>query len=305
MFYEYNDELIAIDAESISQNFLSTGYVQLRELNSLYDDIGVPYRFVMMCHNSHKYYSVEVGEDCVYGVMNIINPAVASSDNDRIGFFASRNMVIVVELFDEDCSVRDRFLSAVHRYDPTDIDAQKLCFAIFDSLLDGDNDFMQDMEEYVDSLEQRVLNNNEENSFNQTLLGAKNQLQHMHNYYNSVEDIAFTFLKNDVIGGNDAYFELLIGRVKRLKDNLRMLSDSIVHLREAYHSSLEIRQNNIMKVMTLYTVVFSPLSFIVGWYGMNFDMPELKWRLGYVFVILVAVLVVLFLLIFFKYKKWI
>ena len=59
-------------------------------------------------------------------------------------------------------------------------------------------------------------------------------------------------------------------------------------LRDLHFSQISIRQNEIMKVLTIVTSIFIPLSFIAGVYGMNFDrdvspwnMPELRWTYGY------------------------
>ena len=52
---------------------------------------------------------------------------------------------------------------------------------------------------------------------------------------------------------------------------------------------MDIRLNRLMYIFTIMTVVFLPLTLIVGWYGMNFTgMPELHWKYGYPFVILLA-----------------
>ena len=60
-----------------------------------------------------------------------------------------------------------------------------------------------------------------------------------------------------------------------------------------------------MKVLTIVTAIFLPLSLIAGWYGMNFtDMPLLRWRWGYVTVAAVSALVVALLIWYFKRKKW-
>jgi magnesium transporter len=62
--------------------------------------------------------------------------------------------------------------------------------------------------------------------------------------------------------------------------------------------------NNTMKVLTVITAIFVPLTFIVGVYGMNFDnMPELHWHYGY-FYILGAMLVFAAAATAFAYKKW-
>ena len=64
-------------------------------------------------------------------------------------------------------------------------------------------------------------------------------------------------------------------------------------LQDAYSSYLDLKTNHIMGVFTAVTTIFFPLTLVVGWYGMNFEnMPELSWRFGYLFVIIVSILVV-------------
>ena len=60
-----------------------------------------------------------------------------------------------------------------------------------------------------------------------------------------------------------------------------------------------------MKIFTVVTAVFLPLTLLVGWYGMNFSsMPELHWKYGYPAVALVSVGIVAGLVVYFKKKKW-
>jgi magnesium transporter len=74
---------------------------------------------------------------------------------------------------------------------------------------------------------------------------------------------------------------------------------------DIYLSSLNCRLKEIMKVLTVIGTVFMPLTFLSGWYGMNFkNMPELDWRYGYVMVICIALAVVTSMAIYFKRKHW-
>jgi magnesium transporter len=59
-----------------------------------------------------------------------------------------------------------------------------------------------------------------------------------------------------------------------------------------------------MKLFTVVTVIFMPLTLIVGWYGMNLKMPEFSWHFGYLFVIGLSLCTLLVSLMFFKRKKW-
>ncbi|MBZ5498028.1 MAG: magnesium/cobalt transporter CorA [Acidobacteriia bacterium] len=86
-----------------------------------------------------------------------------------------------------------------------------------------------------------------------------------------------------------------------LLENYRDVASSLM---EVYLSSLGNRTNEIMKVLTMFAAIFIPLSFIAGIYGMNFDIPELKWALGYPYALGLMALVAIGLLYYFRRKGW-
>ena len=83
------------------------------------------------------------------------------------------------------------------------------------------------------------------------------------------------------------------------------LSDSADHLQDAYSSFLDMKMNRSMKILTVITTAFFPLTIIVGWYGMNFQsMPEFTWRYGYIYVIVLSVVIVAALVAIARKHKW-
>ncbi len=83
------------------------------------------------------------------------------------------------------------------------------------------------------------------------------------------------------------------------------MSDNTNHLLTLYFSISAQRTNEVIRVLTLFSVFFMPLTFIVGIYGMNFDvMPELRWRLGYPVVIGFMIVVTLIIFSWFRRKGW-
>ena len=83
------------------------------------------------------------------------------------------------------------------------------------------------------------------------------------------------------------------------------MSENTNHLLTLYFSISSQRTNEVIRVLTIFSVFFMPLTFIVGIYGMNFDfMPELRWKLGYPGVLLVMVAVTLSIYIWFRKKHW-
>ena len=91
-------------------------------------------------------------------------------------------------------------------------------------------------------------------------------------------------------------------RVADLCDSYRELVSGAL---DAYLTTASNRMNEIMKVLTAMSTVMLPLTFIAGVYGMNFEhMPELKWRYGYPFSLGLMGVVALFMLGYFKRKRW-
>ncbi|CAN0573969.1 unnamed protein product [Ectocarpus sp. 12 AP-2014] len=99
---------------------------------------------------------------------------------------------------------------------------------------------------------------------------------------------------------------------KELKDNINQASDSSDSYREIlndqlnlYHTSISTKLNDVMKFLTIFSVIFIPLTFIAGIYGTNFDnVPELHYTYSYYIMWGVMVVVAIAMLIYFKKRKW-
>lgn len=93
--------------------------------------------------------------------------------------------------------------------------------------------------------------------------------------------------------------------IVRVIDTVETYRDLLSGMMDLYMSSVSQRMNEVMKTMTIITTIFVPLTFIVGVYGMNFDiMPELRTEYGYYVVWCVMIFIVVLLFIFFRVKKW-
>ena len=89
-------------------------------------------------------------------------------------------------------------------------------------------------------------------------------------------------------------------------DSVESYRDIISGMLEIYLASVSNRMNEVMKVLTIISTIFIPLTFVVGVYGMNFEfMPELKMKWAYPTVMLGMLLIVAGMLFFFRKRKWI
>ena len=88
-------------------------------------------------------------------------------------------------------------------------------------------------------------------------------------------------------------------------DTIESFRDMLSGLLDIYLSTVSNRMNEVMKVLTIIATIFIPLTFIAGIYGMNFQfMPELAWRWSYPIVWGVMLAVVVFMVVYFRRKKW-
>ncbi|MEZ4607734.1 MAG: magnesium/cobalt transporter CorA [Deinococcales bacterium] len=88
-------------------------------------------------------------------------------------------------------------------------------------------------------------------------------------------------------------------------DAVETLREVLASMHDLYLSKLSFKMNEIMKVLTIISTIFIPLSFVAGIYGMNFDhMPELHWRYGYGLFWLLIVILISSMFIYFWRKRW-
>ncbi|MCD9018558.1 magnesium/cobalt transporter CorA [Parachryseolinea silvisoli] len=104
---------------------------------------------------------------------------------------------------------------------------------------------------------------------------------------------------------NLRFYSDVYDHVVHLIDSVDTYRDLTAGLMDAHINAMNTRMNEVMRVLTVISTIFMPLTFIVGVYGMNFHhMPELSWHWGYYGVWGVMAALVIVMLSFFRYKKW-
>jgi magnesium transporter len=93
-------------------------------------------------------------------------------------------------------------------------------------------------------------------------------------------------------------------KAERLYGLVVNLRDYVTQVREAYQAQVDIDLNKTMRWFTVIATIFTPLTVITGWYGMNFMIPEFGYKYSYPIVIALSLLVVVCSVIFFKKRKW-
>lgn len=188
------------------------------------------------------------------------------------------------------------------------IDDQQLLYRFFAGLFKGDMAYLEKLEARINEGELIILEGNSRENAPRRISDWRRELLRLKRYYEQLDTIFDEMCDNDngLIEANIlARLEVLGRRTDRYLQKVCALQELVAQLREAYQSQLAIQQNDLMRVFTIVTVLFLPLTLITGWFGMNFvNMPELQSEWGYPVIIAASILLVAGLLWFFKHKKW-
>lgn len=187
-----------------------------------------------------------------------------------------------------------------------DLPVVRILYSFFSELIKGDINRLEEFEEAITATEDELLTSSKKGCAAE-IIAYRRELLRFKKYYEQLNQIFEEFIENEIglIPKEDLrYFRILDSKLDRLFSHVLNLRDYVTQVREAYQAQIDIEQNSLMKVFTVVTAIFLPLTLIVGWYGMNLQMPEFSWKFGYLLVICVSIVVVVFCLVFFKRKKW-
>ncbi|MEN7548401.1 magnesium/cobalt transporter CorA [Rapidithrix thailandica] len=182
-----------------------------------------------------------------------------------------------------------------------------LVYRLMDAVVDNYVYLVENIGEQIENLELKILKNS-----GQEVLSAINMHKRELNFASKTMRPA-----RDMIMRLNRQDEHFIS--KKTRPFLKDLLDIIVHVTETidsyremlsdflniYHTGISARLNSIMKVLTIFSTIFIPLTFIAGIYGMNFEnMPELHHPMGYPIAMSAMAVVGVSILMLMKYKKW-
>lgn len=102
-----------------------------------------------------------------------------------------------------------------------------------------------------------------------------------------------------------AYFRDLHDHIMQVTESVDTFRDLLNGMLDSYYSTITTRTNSVVKVLTLFSAIFMPLTFITGIFGMNFrNFPELEWHYGFQGSLIMMVVVIIVMITIFKWKKW-
>jgi len=233
---------------------------------------------------------------------------------EQVSIFFGENFVLSfhrgrVERFEP---VRRRLRSASGRI--RSLGEDYLLYCLLDLVIDEAFPVLEDFGDRVERLETSALENPDRSTVSD-IHGLKRELLMMRRVLWPHRDVINSLLRDDAAMISDTtrvYLRDCYDHAVQVIDLIEMYRDITSGILDVYLSAMSNRLNDVMRVLTVISTIFIPLTFITGLYGMNFGndtnspwaMPELRWYYGYPLSLLLMILVAVGMLVFFKHKKW-
>ncbi|MET2984025.1 magnesium/cobalt transporter CorA [Aureibaculum conchae] len=185
--------------------------------------------------------------------------------------------------------------------------ADYLAYSLIDVIVDNYFLLLEDIGEEIESLEDRMLDNQDSNN-KSAIHRLKKELLTIRKSIAPLREAIGRFAKTDsplVEKDTPVFIRDLYDHTIQVMDTVESFRDLLNGLQDLYISEVSFKMNQVMQMLTLVATIFIPLTFLAGIYGMNFEnIPELRWKYGYFAFWGFIVVIFVGLLIYFKRKKW-
>ena len=245
----------------------------------------------------------EVRPDCLSGTI-LFPKSDRGGGRLAFGWLLARNRAVLVD-------DGDFLLPYLRRMDkeryPVGGGVGRFFYGLLSMLTAKDLRRLEEIEDQAEGLEDRVLGGELE-GFSPAMTQLRKRAMAWFRCYSQLDDMAGRLRENEAglfSPEEERLFRLYEERVIRLREESQLLREYCLQVQTMFQAEIDLRQNRTMKILTVVTTIFLPLSLLAGWYGMNFTgMPELTWKYGYPAAIAVSVGIVILSLWICKKKKF-
>ena len=228
-------------------------------------------------------------------------------NQEQISFILGSNYLISFQekAADHFSDIRDRIVKARGKIRSKGPDF--LLFRMLEAIIDNYFEVLENITERIENIDERIHNTNNKTIFKEIEL-EKRKLIELRKIIQPTRDITLQILNSEsnfLDKSNLRYFANLKSSCLSILEEIDANKQILEGLTNLYYASQGQRMNQIMKVLTIVSAIFIPLTFIVGVYGMNFEnIPELKHQNGY-FIIMACMLILgISLLAYFIKRGW-
>ncbi|MBK8820379.1 MAG: magnesium/cobalt transporter CorA [Saprospiraceae bacterium] len=253
---------------------------------------------------------LEEEDDYTLLILKMIHPlneVQMSSEVEQLGFVLKDNILITFQektgdVFDP---IRERFQKTGSRIRAKNVDY--LCYVLFDVVVDSYIENLIKLEEVQDKMEEEMILEISKYDLQNIQALKKVLLEHKKAIW-PLKELMPKLLrsnKNWVKEENHKYFYDLHDHVLQAHEMLDSQMEVHNGIKDLYLHRMNREINNVMKMLTIISTIFIPLTFIAGVYGMNFkNMPEIYTEYGYFITVGIMIIIGVSFFVYFRLKKW-
>lgn len=194
-----------------------------------------------------------------------------------------------------------------HAPDPSKVNPANVLYQILDKIVDNYFPLVYEIEDILNDLDENSSKQSMESLLDR-LYDTRHDLLALRHTINPMRDLVYRMINSQRVAGkitNIEYFSDIHDHLLKLTEMVEANRELTTDIRDSYLSLNSHETNRVMKVLTVITTIFMPLTFIAGIYGMNFaNMPELSWKYGYFSTILLMLMIGVGMFLWFWKKGW-
>jgi magnesium transporter len=227
---------------------------------------------------------------------------------EHVSFALGKNTVISFQERPEDLFdlLRDRLRKSFGKIRNKHTDY--LFYRFIDTIVDNYYFVLDSFAEKIEQLEDEVMENPSTKTL-QKLQGIRKELIYLRRSVYPLRESINSLMKSEsplMRKETEKYFADVYDHTIHVIESLDTYRELLGGIMDLYMNSVSNKMNEIMKVLTIMSTIFIPLTFIAGIYGMNFEnIPELGFEWGYPAVWILMLVIAIIMLLLFKKKKWI
>jgi magnesium transporter len=291
-----------------------SGLADAETIGRVRDDFGLHWLAVEDAFNVHQRPKVEEYDNHAFIVARALDPKANGLATEQLAMFLGDGFLITIQEYAGDSfdPVRERIRNGRGRLRRSGADY--LCYALIDSVVDSYFPVLESYGETVEKLEDEAVEMADRKVIAR-IHTLKRELLVIRRAIWPHREMISTFSREDcpyVTPTTRVYLRDCYDHTVQAMDMVETYREIASGLLDVYISSVSAKLNEVMKVLTIISTIFMPLSFIASVYGMNFDrqashlnMPELGWAYGYPFALALMAITATSFLIYFRRKGWI
>ncbi len=302
MFYELskNNKEKKDTNNKISNQKKYFWYGNIKQIEEIYERFNLDYKIINDSLNTNNLLqpTIYMYQNYFFGILIIKSMDDINKIIGKIGIILKDNILFFINIDNNDKI--NKILENVNSNLENMNGFEDILNFLLNKIIDNSFSNLEYIENKIVNIEKQLFEKEISNNLNPLIFKIKKELLYYKRYYGYLINFC-SDINNE---NNHLDTNKFIGKLNRLNIYTDDLIQNTIHLSEIYQSYLDFYQNRVIKILTVLTAIFLPLTVITSWYGMNLKyIPEINYKYSYPIIIAVCLIIISICLWIFKKKK--